>query len=723
VTQSKGYIENRTKLFGRDELARLINPSSIAVIGASESPGSFGARTMENLATFQGKLFPINPKRPEIFGRKAYPTIESLPEAPDAIVISVPQDQVADLVARCAAKGIGGAIVYSSGFAELGNEERAAAQREIAEIAQSTGMRIIGPNCVGIINFASKVGMHFMPKFNEMPIIAGSIGLVSQSGGLGYTIIQALQRGIGFSHFLSAGNSSDVDICDLINYLVDDASTSVIACLFEGIRDGDRLIEAGRRAFAARKPLIIYKMGRSAISKKAALSHTGTLAGSNAAYDAAFREMGAIVVDNWEEVLETACFFDRAGVPKGNGAGVMASSGGAAVISGDKAEEFGVAMPAPRPDTIARLSKLVPDFGSVSNPTDMTAETMKSFDLYSACIKAFADDPSYGVVVVPMLSAQRPITTDRAIHLDALATELSKPICLVWFNEWLEGPGSEIYDRSSKISMFRSMGRCMKAIRSWLDYYDRPGRNARGEGKLGDAVAKKSVIAELAAFGGGTVLSEAQSKKVLAAYGIAVNREALAGNPDAAVSSAEAIGYPVVLKVDSADIPHKTEAGVVRLNVQDADGVRNAYGEIERAVARIDGPVAVNGIVVQEMVSGGIEMMVGASLDPQFGPLVTCGFGGTSVELLADVQTRRAPVDVGEATEMLRSLRGAKLLFGYRNQAPVDVNALAETVSRISVLVSDLRDEIAELDVNPIKVSADRAVAVDALVGLSSKRN
>ena len=434
MTELKGYLENRTQLFRRNELDRLINPSSIAIIGASETAGSFGARTMENLASFRGKLFPVNPKRDRIFGHTAYQSIEAIPDVPDAAIISVPQEQVIDLVKRCADKGIGGAIVYSSGFAELGIEARIAAQRQLAEIAASTGMRIIGPNCVGIINFASTIGMHFMPKFNEMPIVSGGVGLVSQSGGLGYTIIQSLQRGIGFSHFLSAGNSCDVDICDLINYLVDDDATKVIACLFEGIRDGERLIDAGRRALAANKPLIIYKMGRSDISKKAALSHTGTLAGSNAAYEAAFREIGAVVVDNWEEVLETACLFARAGLPKGPGAGVMASSGGAAVISGDKAEEFGVAMPAPRAETIARLTKLVPDFGSVANPTDMTAETLKSFDLYSACIRAFADDPSYGVVIVPMLSAQTPITTERALHLDRLAEDLGKPICLVWFN-------------------------------------------------------------------------------------------------------------------------------------------------------------------------------------------------------------------------------------------------------------------------------------------------
>lgn len=481
----KGYLENRTALFGRNELTRLLSPQSIAVIGASETAGSFGARTMENLASYTGRLFPVNPKRNKIFGLPAYRSIEDVPESPDAVIISVPQDQANDLAERCAAKGAGGAIVYSSGFAELDNDAKIRAQRELAEIADASGMRIIGPNCVGVINFAHSIGMHFMPKFNEMPKIAGRIGLVSQSGGLGYTIIQGLQRGIGFSHFLSAGNSCDVDICDLINYLVDDEATKVIACLFEGVRDAARLVEAGQRALRAGKPLIVYKMGRSKVGGETAFSHTATVVGDYTDYLAMFRDMGAVVADNWEEVLEAASFFDRSGAPQANGVGVMSSSGGAAVIAADKAEEFGVPMPPPQPETEAALAKLVPDFGSVANPTDMTAETLKSFDLYSACIRAFADDQNYGAVVVPMLSAQKPITTERAVHLEKLSNELAKPICLVWFNEWLEGPGSEIYDRSERISMFRSMARCMKTIRNWLDYHERrplllaeSGRNA-----------------------------------------------------------------------------------------------------------------------------------------------------------------------------------------------------------------------------------------------------
>jgi acyl-CoA synthetase (NDP forming) len=710
-------MENRTRLFGQRELSRLIDPKSIAVIGASETPGSFGSRTIENLSSYRGRLFPINPKRDRIHGIPAFPSLEALPEKPDSVIISVPREQVVDLAARCADMGVGGAIIYSSGFAELGLEDRIIAQRRLAEIADKSGMRIIGPNCVGIINFTSRIGMHFMPKFNEMPIVEGRIGLVSQSGGLGYTVIQSLERGVGFSQFLSAGNSCDVDICDLINYLVEDPSTSVIACMFEGARDGGRLVEAGRRALAAGKPLIFYKMGNTDVSRRAALSHTGTLSGASVAYAAAFQEVGAVVVDNWEEVLETACLFDRAGIPKSRGVGVMSSSGGAGVISADKAEEFGVDLPAPGQQTIDELKKLVPDFGSVSNPTDMTAETLKSFDLYGSCIRAFADDPIYGVVVVPMLSAQKPTTIERAKYLDGLASGLSKPMCLVWINEWLQGPGSEVYDGSAHISMFRSMGRCMKAIRSWLDYFDwRAAILETRFTRITPAESAQRARSALSKIGGRACLSEAEAKGVLGCYGIACNKEALATSAAHAVQLASDIGFPVVLKVDSPDIPHKTEAGVVKLKLGDAGAVLRAYEEIEGALRKLPAGTIANGIVVQEMVQAEAEMMIGAVVDPQFGPLITCGFGGVAVEITKDIQTRRAPVNYEQAMAMVMSLRRRALLFGYRNLAPLEVDGFVNMVCRVSELISDLADEIAEIDVNPVLLGTHRAAAVDALV-------
>ncbi|ODT22629.1 MAG: hypothetical protein ABS35_14495 [Kaistia sp. SCN 65-12] len=707
----------KRELFGRRELARVISPNSIAVVGASETPGSFGLRTLENIRIgYQGKVFPVNPRRNSILDMPCFGSLEALPEVPDCVILAVPKEAVEAEVTTCAKLGVGGVIVYASGFAETGSATSRAAQDRLSGIARETGLRIIGPNTVGIANLVSHVGLHFMPKFSDMPIHQGKIGLVSQSGGLGYTIIQAMQRGIGFSYFLSAGNSCDVDICDLINYLVEDDATHVIACMFEGVRDGDRLVEAGRRALAAGKPLIVYKMGRSEISRRTALSHTGSLTGADAVYRAAFRKIGAIVLDNWEDVLETAGFFARADAPRASGVGVMASSGGAAVMAADKAEEFGVELPPPTDPTKQTLAKYVPDFGSISNPTDMTAETLKSFDLYGSCIRAFAQDPGYGAVVVPMLSAQKPITVDRAKYLSDLAADLDKPICLVWINEWLEGPGSEIYDSSQHIAMFRSMGRCMQTLALWNSYHaqraDLLRSSERRRTSTAAAVRAKALLRSVTTG----VLSEHQSKSVLAAYGLPIAAEELAPNAEAAVQAAIRIGFPVVVKADSPDIPHKTEAGVVHLNISDEVGVSAACTDILGKIAAMHKDVRLNGLLVQRMVRGGTEMIIGARNDPQFGPLVTCGLGGVGVEVFRDVVTALAPVDRHLARSMVSSLKCIQLLTGYRNQPALAVDEFADLVCCLSELIADLRDEIEQIDVNPVMLSTSGCLIVDSLI-------
>src|SRR6266404_3225400 len=378
-----GYIPGRRELYGRKELHRLIDPRSVAVIGASETPGSFGSRTLENIRIgYTGKIFPINPRYESIAGLKCYAGLEELPEVPDCVVVIVPKTHVEGLVNRAASMGVGGMIIYSAGFAEVGQPEQVLAQQRMATVARDSGMRILGPNCVGIANVNSMVGLNFMPKFAEMPMVKGPIGLISQSGALGYCVLQAMERGVGFSHYLSPGNSCDADVCDLINYLVEDESTKVIGCMFEGIRDGSRLVEASRRALEADKPLLIYKLATSSISQKSALSHTGTIAGSGQAYKAAFARTGVIEIANWEDMLETAVFLSKAGRPSAKGIGVMASSGGAAVMAADKAEDVGLPLPPTAPETVARLAKLVPDFGSTANPADLTAETLRSVQMY-----------------------------------------------------------------------------------------------------------------------------------------------------------------------------------------------------------------------------------------------------------------------------------------------------------------------------------------------------
>lgn len=712
-----GHIPDRRELFGRKDLRRLIDPRSVAVIGASETPGSFGSRTLDNIRIgYVGKIFPINPRYETVAGMKCYAALEDLPEVPDCVIVIVPMEQVVSLVERAAAMGVGGMIVYSAGFAEVGTPELILAQHRIASVARTSGMRILGPNCVGIANMNSMIGLNFMPKFNEMPMVKGNIGLISQSGALGYCVMQAMERGIGFSHYLSPGNSCDVDVCDMINYLVEDDATKVIACMFEGVRDGSRLIEAARRALEADKPLLIYKLATSEISRKTALSHTGTIAGAKAAYAAAFARTGVVVIENWEEMLETAVLFSKAGHPSTNGIGVMASSGGAAVMAADKAEELRLPLPPPAPETSARLAQVVPAFGSTANPCDLTAESLKSVQMYGDCIRAFAEDPSFAAVVVPMMSAHKPTTVERAKFLSELANELAKPICLVWINEWLNGPGSEVYDASPRISMFRSMTRCIKALKLWLDHYERRERLLRSAPEPERTAVAGTARALLQVAGNRRTLSESQSKRILDAYGIAVTPEVLVANATAAAKAARDLGFPVALKIDSPDIAHKTEAGVIRLDLPDETCVNKAYEELMHIVAAMPEKPAINGVLVQKMAAKGMEMMLGARRDPQFGPMVLCGFGGVEVELTRDVSLALAPVTREQALEMITSLKKAPLLSGFRKLPPLDIEALADALCRVARLATDLQDTIEDIDINPFILGTRGGVAVDAFI-------
>jgi acyl-CoA synthetase (NDP forming) len=490
----------------------------------------------------------------------------------------------------------------------------------------------------------------------------------------------------------------------------------VIGCMFEGIRDGNRLVEASRRALEADKPLLIYKLATSSISQRSALSHTGTMAGSTAAYKAAFERTGVIEIENWEDMLETAVFFSKAGRPSTNGIGVMASSGGAAVMAADKAENLGLPLPPTAPETVARMGKLVPDFGSTANPCDLTAESLKSVQMYGDCIRAFVDDPGFAAVVVPMMSAQKPNTVDRAQFLSELANELTKPICVVWINEWLQGPGSEIYDASPRISMFRSMTRCVQTLKLWLNHYQQRDHllaNAIEHKESGNAGAARKLLKRA---DGRRTLSESESKQILRTYGISATAEVLATSAAAAVKAAETLGYPVAMKVDSADIPHKTEAGVIRLNVADEAAVKRAFAELMDIVAKLPNKPAINGVLIQQMAPKGVELMIGARQDPQFGPLVLCGFGGVEVELTRDVAVALAPVTREQAMQMIMSLKRAPLLRGFRQLPALDTGTLADAVCRVSELATDLQDSIAEIDVNPFILATNGGMAVDALV-------
>jgi acetyltransferase len=461
-------------VYHHDDLRRLINPEVVAVVGASETPGSFGERTLSNMSDFSGKVYAINPKYQSLLGRPCVPSLSEVPERPDCVVLCVARPMVEGMIEQAAAVSAGGVIVYASGFAETAKPDRIEAQQRLVQLSQRTGVRVVGPNCVGLANTRSGAGMNFMPGYATMGHRRGPIGIVSQSGALGYTVLQGMQRGVGFSHYLAAGNSCDVDVCDFISYLAEDDDTRSIICLLEGVKDGGRFLAAARKARAAGKALIVYKTGNGETASQAAMSHTGTMVGSVVAYRTAIEETGAIGVDSLEAVLETAAFMAKSKPPSGGpGVGILSTSGGAAVICADKAEAYGVGLPAIAPKTDQALREVVPDFGSVGNPSDLTAEVLKTSQTFGFCLDAFLTDPGFSALVLPMIFAHGSSSGARAPAIVEAAARSDRPLAVVWMNEWYQGPGSELLDADPRVCVFRSADRCFAALRAWFDWHKR----------------------------------------------------------------------------------------------------------------------------------------------------------------------------------------------------------------------------------------------------------
>jgi acetate---CoA ligase (ADP-forming) len=703
--------------YSYSDLRRLIDPRVVAVVGASETPGSFGQRTLANLSKFDGKVYAVNPKYQKLFERPCVPTIADLPEVPDCVILCVARPMVEEMIEAAGAIKAGGAIVYASGFSETGKPDRIEAQDRLIATARRLGVRIAGPNCVGLANTRTRAGMNFMPDYGLMGHRRGPVAIVSQSGALGYTVLQGMERGIGFSKYLAAGNSSDVDICDYVSYLADDEDTRAIVCLFEGVKDGARFLTAGRKARDAGKALVVYKAGNSEISRQAALSHTGTMVGSAAAYNAAFEEVGAIATDNLETVLELASFLAKSQPPKyGRGVGILATSGGAAVISADKAERHRVALPALDSKTADALHKVVPDFGSVANPSDLTAEVLKTSETFGYCLDAFIADQNFSALVIPMVFAHPSSSGARAQAVVEAAKRTDEPLAVIWMNEWHQGPGSEVFDADQRVTLFRSADRCFGALRAWMDWHEKqsvkPVFSRRSES--GAAEIARNIIAH--AVGSGVTLSESDSKRVLAAYGVRVPGEAIARDPDEAAEIAKQIGFPIAVKISSQDILHKTEVGGIKLGLRSEAEVREAAREVFTAAKKHKPDARIAGVSIQEMLTAGAEVVIGVKRDEQFGPLIAVGLGGTMVELLKDTAVRIAPVSAEAAWTMLQSLQGYKLLTGYRGAAAVNIESLVDTICRISELANDLKDDIDEIDANPVIVTSSGAVAADALV-------
>lgn len=710
--------ENNRKLYRHAELECMFAPKSVAILGVSPKESAFGSKTLSNLemAKFGGRIYPVNSKYEMIGDRQCYASIRDLPETPDCVIIAVPRESVEQMVIECAERRVGGIIIYTSGYSETGKLGRAEQQARLTQISNESGVRILGPNCFGVLNF--KIGFRASFGSVEDAVLPAprpeAIGLVSQSGALGFALSQATEHGMSFSHVLTCGNACDVDVADEISYLADDPNCKVIACVFEGMPNPRRIIEAADIAHAANKPVIIYKMATGEKGAVAAMSHTGSLAGSNAAYSAAFRRAGIITVDNFEAVVETASFFAKATRPKSSGVAVVATSGGACIMAADKAELHNVPLPQPAAVTREVLERVVPEFGSARNPCDVTAQVIGSPESLRDCVDALLSDDTYGALVVPLPYAYA-VAAERLKLFSAAAKKYQKIVCAVWITEWLEGPSALEIELDQNVAMFRSMDRCFATLAAWneREYWLRaqPRKLARTAGK--DCVL---IAAKLLESAKNTILTEREAKKVLSAYGVSVVTEDLVQSDDDAVASAIGMGYPVAMKVESPDIPHKTEAGVIRLNLKSDAEVRFAYKEIMASANNASLQPRINGVLMQTMVSNGTEIMIGGRVDPLFGPLIVVGFGGIFVELLNDTVLELAPINHKEALNMLGRLKGKEVLTGFRGLEPVNLETLAEVVCRLSELIADQQEFISELDVNPLICSGESIIAVDALI-------
>lgn len=685
------------------DFTRLFSPRSVAIVGASTDENTTSGQPVRFLREhgYSGAVYPINPKVERMGALRCYPDVVSLPEVPDLALVAVAARRVPETLRQLAAKGVRLVIVISSGFAEAGGEGHAA-QQEVADIARSTGLHVIGPNCQGMMNIDAGYALGFGPPFG-LKYRRGSVSLTSQSGAFGNSVLMlADEEGVGFLHYLSTGNEADTTTLDLVEHFADDAGTRIVASYVEGFRDAHRAVAVGRRLLAAGKPWLVWKVGNSAAGAKAAASHTANLGGAPALYRAAFRQAGAIEVHDVGDLADCVRALESTPLPRGPRIAVVTVSGGAGILMADRCSDAGLQLPTLADATLAELRTLLPAFAGLNNPVDLTAEVLRNPGVFGQVLRLIARDPNVDMLGLPLAAISGPAAMTVARELVALRTEIDLPIMVAWNGP--EATTREAYalvDQAG-IARYRTPVRCARG-------FDALWQQARARAALaashGDApLSLQRPEARAMLHGRRQDLAEHEAKALLAHYGVTPTRETLATTREAAVAAAQAIGYPVVLKVQSADIPHKTEAGGVRIGLADAAAVAAAFDEIvTNARHHVPGAV-LDGVLVQEMVRGAVEVIVGVQNDPTFGPALMVGLGGIHAEVMKDVSFRLAPVTAAELGTMLRELRAWPLLDGARGAAKADVEALVDTLQRVAALALDLREQLAELDINPLFV-------------------
>ena len=696
--------------------ARLFNPRGIAVVGASADPRRIGADPVRILQDtgYRGTIYPVNPKYRELRGLRCYPDVAALPAPCDLAIVAVNAAAVPAVLRESGRAGIPYAIVFSAGFREAG-ASGAALEQELKSAARDAGVRVVGPNCIGMMNLNDRVYCGFGAGFANPHLKSGPVALVSQSGGFAFSVVGlADAEGIGFNYIVSAGNEADLTTLDFIADFLERADVEVVVSYMEGVADGRRLRVLGQRALELEKPLLVWKVGNSASGRAAAESHTASMTADYAFYRAAFEEGGFIEIDDVHDLVDATRAFLGRRLPRGPNVAVITTSGGSGVLIADACEKRGLKLPPLQSETVKEIARLAPRYASFGNPVDLTAQiTGDHARVNQVCAHVLAD-PNIDQLIVRYGAVQGAKGEAWARGLTAVAEATDKPLMIAWSRVRDAAEPSLQHLEAHRIPCLLTPTRAARAA-GMLHEFARKQR--RGREHANRPFQRQVARPALECPARCTTLSERTSKAWLAAYGVPVTREVALRVADIAELQNAPLPFPLAVKIDSPDIAHKTEAGGVRLHVRSLDELRRAAGEVVSAARRYRPEARIEGVLVCEMAQGE-EVIAGAINDPFFGPLVMFGLGGVFAEVLKDVAYRYAPFDVQTAHEMMAEIRNHALLTGYRGRPPLAIDALADALSRISLLAADRADRIATLDVNPLFVSADTVVAADALIVL-----
>ncbi|MCK8434391.1 acetate--CoA ligase family protein [Streptomyces sp. D2-8] len=697
-------VSGRPLHAGVPDLDRFFRPRSVAVIGASDTEGRPRTGVTRQLIDWAervgARLYPVHPSRPSVFGIPCSPSVAGLPEQVDLAVVLVGDplpviEELTEAKARFA-------VVFASGFAETGPAGEAA-QRRLAAAVEQSGLRLLGPN----------TNLNAFERFRD-DLEGPAIALITQSGHQGRPVFALQELGIRLSHWAPTGNEADLETADFLSYFAEQPEVGAIACYLEGLRDGRSFLLAADRAARRGVPVVAVKVGRTETGARTAASHTGKLTGADAVVDAALRQYGVIRVDGLDELQDTAALLARARPPRADGVVVYSISGGTGAHVADLATEAGLSLPVLSEAKQAELHQWIPEYLNVANPVDNGGHPVGD-ERGRKIIDAILDDPGVGVLICPVTGPFPPLSDRLVRDLVDAAEQTDKLVCVVWGSPVGTEPAyREVLLGSSRVATFRTVGNCLTAVRAHLAHH-RFTAAYRSPFDEAPRTLSPSYRKAQALMQPGRQLSEHAAKQLLRAYGIRVPREQLVTSAAAAVRAAGLVGYPVVMKASGARIAHKTELGLVKIGLTSASQVRDAYRELTD-IARYE-DVALDGVLVCQMVEQGVEMVVGVAHDDLFGPTVTVGLGGVLVEVLRDTAVGVPPFGEEQARDMLAGLRGRALLDGVRGRPAADLDALVEVVLRVQRMALELGDQLAELDINPLMVlpQGQGAVALDAL--------